>query len=162
MIRKQQHSKPAERHFNATMTWHVLSEESGGGCSLGEVELRPGCEPPLHVHTQEDETWFVLQGRILFQRGTDRVPCGSGQSIFLPRGVPHGFAVLSEHARILHFYAPGGIEAAFRATSAEAPPDAEMAERIEKQFAFRGVTFVGPPLPAVLAAENEASLGERR
>lgn len=162
MTQRKRHSKPVERHFNATMTWHILSEESGGGCSLGEVDLRPGCEPPLHVHTQEDETWFVLKGRILFQRGTDRVPCGPGQSIFLPRGVPHGFAVLSEHARILHFYAPGGIEAAFQATSLEAPPDAETVERIEKQFALRGVTFVGPPLPAILASENGVGRGRRR
>lgn len=145
-----------ERYLNTLMTWHVTGAESGGLFALGEVALRPGDEPPLHIHAREDETWYVLEGEILFQRGAERVACRAGEAILLPRGVAHGFAVRSERARILHFYSPGGIEEGFRALSAgEGEPQPVChPEAIAAVFEERGVTFVGPPLPALLAMER--------
>ena len=140
-----------EQHLNALMTWHVEGAESGGAMTLGEVLLQPGDEPPLHIHAREDEAWYILEGTILFQRGVERIVRGPGEAILLPRGIAHGFAVQSPKARILHIYTPAGIEEAFHAVSrAEAP----MAV-IEGAFGERGVTFVGPPLPVLLAAEGE-------
>lgn len=136
------------------MTWHIVKETSGGACSLGEARVRPGSEPPLHIHVREDEAWYILEGAVLFQRGLERILCGPGESIFLPRGMQHGFAVQTPEARILHFYTPGGIEAAFRTMSTKSGE--ESAARLEEAFARQGVTFVGPPLPAMLAAERAA------
>lgn len=134
-----------EQHLGAVMTWHAVSADTGGSFSLGEVFLHPGTEPPLHIHAREEECWYILEGSILFQVGMERTLRGPGQAIVLPRGVQHGFAVQSSSARILHFYTPGGIEAAFR--SVNATP-------VEAAFEARGVTFVGPPLPVLLEAEK--------
>lgn len=145
-----------ERHRNAQMMWHIASPASGGTLSLGEVWLNPGCEPPLHIHAHEDEAWYILEGTILFQLGMERLVRNSGESIFLPRGIPHGFAVQSREARILHVYTPGGIEEAFRSLSVEPgePPPPLDQQAVAAAFQARGVTFVGPPLPAILAGEG--------
>lgn len=154
-----------EWHLGSLMIWHVSATDSGGLLSLGEVVVRPGAEPPLHVHAREDETWFVLEGTVLFQRGHERILASAGDALLLPRGIPHGFAVRSDRARMLHVYTPGGIEAAFHEVSIPAParelppaqpapPDAATRARIEAAYAARGVTFVGPPLPVILTGES--------
>lgn len=151
-------------HLGSLMIWHLLGDESGGLISLGEVVVRAGAEPPLHVHAREDEAWFVLEGEILFQRGHERITAPAGTAVLLPRGIPHGFAVTSGVARILHLYTPAGLEQAFREVSTPAPrcelppapaapPDADAQRVIARAYEARGVTFVGPPLPVILAAE---------
>ena len=141
--------------------WHVVSEETGGAFALGEALIRPGGEPPLHVHAREDETFYVLDGEITFQRGHERIDARAGDAVFMPRGVQHGFAVRTDTARLLQAFSPGGLEAAFRALSEPAPvddlpaapagpPDPELVEQMTAVFADHGVEFNGPPLPALL------------
>ena len=153
-----------EWHLGTLMIWHVVGAQTGNQLTLGEVAVRPGCEPPMHVHAREDETWFVLEGEVLFQRGLERISATAGTAVVLPRGIPHGFAVQGGLARMLHLYTPSGIERAFHAMSipAEAPgltpkpdgpPDASLVARLEQVYGECGVTFVGPPLPAILARE---------
>jgi len=73
---------------------------------------------------------------------------------------------------MLHIYTPSGIEAAFRAMSVPAagpdlppvpdgPPDAALSKVLEQVYGERGVTFVGPPLPLVLAREEEQAIANR-
>lgn len=151
-------------HLGSLMIWHLMADDTGGQLSLGEVVVRQGGEPPLHVHAREDETWYVLEGSILFQRGDERVAAGPGTAVLLPRGIPHGFAVQTPEARILHAYTPAGLEDAFRALSTPAParelppvpdgpPDPATLARLQQVYGAHGVTFVGPPLAAVLAQE---------
>ena len=163
---------PRESHLGTLMIWHIVGEQSGNLLALGEVAVRPGCEPPIHVHAREDETWFVLEGDVIFQRGLERIAAGPGSAVLLPRGIPHGFAVQGALARMLHIYTPSGIEAAFRAMSVPAagpdlppvpdgPPDAALSKVLEQVYGERGVTFVGPPLPLVLAREEEQAIANR-
>ena len=141
-------------HGDTPMRWHVAADETGGALTVGEAWVRPGSEPPLHIHAREDETWYIIEGSVLFQRGVERIECGPGQSIVLPRGIPHGFAVQSQAARILHIYTPGGLESAFESLSGPEPAPIVPAEA-EAIFGDRGVTFVGPPLPVILASERK-------
>jgi quercetin dioxygenase-like cupin family protein len=141
--------------------WHLTAEQSGGQSSLAEVLVRPGTEPPLHVHAREDETYLVLEGELTFQRGLERVPAGPGTAVHLPRGLQHGFAVHSEIARVILLVTPGGLEQGFAKLAVPTelelpptptgPPSSEEAEALSEAFADRGVTFVGPPLPVLLA-----------
>jgi Cupin domain len=121
--------------------------------------VRPGGEPPLHVHAREDETFYVLDGEITFQRGNERIDAGPGDAVFMPRGVQHGFAVRTDTASLLQAFTPGGLEAAFRSLSEPAqadelppapgaPPPAETVEAMTARFAAHGVDFTGPPLAA--------------
>lgn len=146
----------AERHFDAMMRWHIVGTASGGLLSLGEVELKAGDEPPMHVHAREDEAWFVIDGEMLFQRGVERHCLGAGEAILLPRGIAHGFAVRSERARALHFYTPAGLESAFQALSTPLTEEPKQfaPELVAEVFEGMGVSFVGPPLPAMLAGES--------
>lgn len=143
-----------------TFTWRVETDD----VAVADVIARPGGEPALHVHDREDETYVVLDGELTFQRGGERFGAGAGDVVFLPRGVEHGFALRSPQARLLVVCTPGsgGLAAAFHALSQPAatavppagPPSAEQINAWEVTFAAVGVTFTGPPLPALLASER--------
>lgn len=82
---------------------------------IGIMELTgsPGVEPPLHVHSNEDEWYYVLDGEVSFHVG-DQVHRGApGSFVFLPRGIPHTFTIESDSARMLLVNAPGGFERMF-------------------------------------------------
>ena len=140
-------------------TWHVDRPD----LALAEVVTQPGGEPPLHIHSREDETYVVLEGEVTFQRGEERIDATAGDVVFLPRGVAHGFAVRGTSARLLFACTPGGLDAPFRELSAPAedgalptvpqgPPPPEAVAALEATFGAYGVTFVGPPLPMMLGA----------
>jgi quercetin dioxygenase-like cupin family protein len=145
------------------LRWHVVSDETGGTFALGEALVRPGGEPPVHVHSREDETFYVLEGEITCQRGHERIDARPGDAVLMPRGVQHGFAVRTETARLLQAFTPGGLEEAFRSLSEpaafdrlppapEGPPSPEAVEAMTTKFVDHGVEFTGPPLAAMPAA----------
>jgi quercetin dioxygenase-like cupin family protein len=142
--------------------WPLTSADTDGTLALGHAVVRPGGEPPLHVHAREDETFYVLDGEITFQRGNERIDARPGDAVFMPRGVQHGFAVRTATATLLQMFTPGGLEAAFRSLSEpapadelppapEGPPPAEAVEAMTARFAAHGVEFTGPPLAAPVA-----------
>ena len=143
--------------------WHLTAEQSGGQSSLADVLVRPGAEPPLHVHAREDETYLVLEGEMTFQRGLERIVAGPGTAVHLPRGLQHGFAVHSEIARVILLVTPGGLEQGFAKLAVptelelpplpSGPPSNDEAAALAEAFADLGVSFVGPPLPVLLAHE---------
>jgi mannose-6-phosphate isomerase-like protein (cupin superfamily) len=45
----------------------------------------------LHLHREEDEAWYVLEGRLGFRVGDDEVEAGAGEAVFVPRGTPHSY-----------------------------------------------------------------------
>lgn len=139
-------------------SWPVTTPD----VAVADVIARPGGEPALHVHANEDETYVVLDGALTFQRGEERFDAQAGDVVFLPRGVVHGFALRTPTARLLVVCTPGGLDAPFRALATPAedgelpplpdgPPSPEQIAAFEATFGAYGVTFVGPPLPALLA-----------
>lgn len=94
----------------------ATSEETAGQFSLVEVSENEG-ETPLHVHLNEDETFWVLDGEVEFEVGGRSVEAKSGSMLFGPRGIPHRYAVRRGSARMLFLFTPGGFEHLLRATS---------------------------------------------
>ncbi len=94
--------------------FHADSTDTSGQFALLEMKGGPGGEPPLHVHRNEDELFYVLEGELKVLRGNEEITVGPGQSAFLPRNVAHTFKVVSSHARFLVYVTPGGFEAYFR------------------------------------------------
>ena len=98
-----------------------------------------------------------------FQRGLERVAAVPGTAVHLSRGLQHGFAVHSEIARVILLVTPGGLEQSFAKLAVPTelelpplptgPPSNENAEALVEAFANNGVTFVGPPLPVLLAQQ---------
>jgi quercetin dioxygenase-like cupin family protein len=72
--------------------------------------VRSGDEPPLHTHTREDESVYVLEGAITAFVGDQRIDVDAGSYAALPKGLQHGLMVRGEEARLLVTLAPAGAE----------------------------------------------------
>ena len=89
------------------------AETTGGAFALFE-EDEP-VDTPLHVHDNEDELFYVLEGEHVFQVGDEEHRAGPGQAVFAPRGVPHSQRrVVPRTGRVLALTSPGGLEGFFR------------------------------------------------
>ncbi len=88
----------------------ITGEHSGGGWAVVEWHVRPVDEPPLHTHTREDETVYVVEGAITAFVGGQRIEVEAGSYAALPKGVEHGLIVRSEVARLLVTLEPAGAE----------------------------------------------------
>ncbi len=124
----------------------VSAADTDGRFALFEYVGRTRGGPPLHMHMDQDEIFFVREGAYLFQVGEQQHRLAAGDTIFLPRAVPHTFAQLSAEGRMVFMFTPAGdMEAFFRDQGKLAgPPSPETANDM---FAMRGMKIVGPPLP---------------
>jgi len=99
----------------------VAGNQTEGKYSLIEMLYPPNLDVPLHVHTREDELFYVLEGKIAYTVGDVRADVSAGHTVFAPRNIPHGFIVTSaEPARYLIVYSPSGFEGFIRDTSTPA------------------------------------------
>jgi len=90
---------------------------SGGAFLLLEVTTQPGGGAPQpHLHTREDETLLLLEGRVEVTIGEERRSVGPGDVVFFPRDVPHSFHNPGpDVSRGVGIVAPSGLETFFRA-----------------------------------------------
>ncbi len=95
--------------FTAEFRLKASDEQIG----LMELTASAGVEPPMHVHRNEDEWYYVLAGEVTFHVGNDTYRGAAGSLVFLPRAVPHTFTIESPTARMLLLNAPGGFERMF-------------------------------------------------
>jgi quercetin dioxygenase-like cupin family protein len=87
---------------------------SGRSISVLEIESAIEHGSPPHLHRNEDETLYVIDGEIKVWKGDEEQTLGRGEFIFLPRGTPHWYQVVSPMARHLVTISPGGFESLFR------------------------------------------------
>jgi quercetin dioxygenase-like cupin family protein len=107
-------------------TIKLTGAETGGRFSLIDCVL-PGQVPvPGHIHTAQDETFYVLEGELTFRiDGQSRI-ARAGDVLFIPRGTPHEFSASSTTpARFLFIHSPGGLDE-FVCVSSEAAPSATL------------------------------------
>jgi len=87
---------------------------STAGLGLVDCVLERGSEPPMHIHTREDEFIWVLDGQVTVWIGEKIVTASTGGFVFMPRDVPHTFGVDGDGlARALLMYTPSGFERVF-------------------------------------------------
>ena len=128
-------------------------DETGNAFSQFEVDDPLGSAPPLHVHHNDDEAFYVLDGEVTVFVGDERIDLAAGDYCFGPRGIPHAYLVRSERARMLVTISPSGSEQLFVslgvpvAESAEPPTDTVMPPLPEmaRLFASYGAEILGPP-----------------
>jgi mannose-6-phosphate isomerase-like protein (cupin superfamily) len=147
------HDGDAVWFTNFRMTLKVTADDTGGAYGLVEGLATPGSGPPLHIHTREDEAFWVLEGRLRVRCGDRTFNAGPGSFTFLPRGIPHTFVVEGDElARIISICSPGGFERFFVDAGQPAredgvppagPVDVAALARIGARY---GLQFVGPPL----------------
>ncbi len=101
----------------------VVSADTDGAYSQWEAIVPSGGGPPLHVHSREDESFYVLEGQVTFQVGDVRQIAPAGTYISLPIGVPHCFRnESSAQARLLITVVPAGLEGLFFESGVEVEP----------------------------------------
>lgn len=133
----------------------VASAEPGA-LAFADALAPVGSSPPTHIHHDEDEAWYLLEGRIRFRCGDTDLEARPGSFVFAPRGVPHSFVVEEGPARVLVLTTPGDFgefirEAGQPAPERVIPPPAEPDVAALAEVAGRHrIEIVGPPLAALL------------
>jgi mannose-6-phosphate isomerase-like protein (cupin superfamily) len=117
------------------------------------VEQR-GSGPPLHIHHNADETFYVVGGEMSIVVGDERIEAGPGDFVFGPQGIPHAYVARSAQAEFFVTFAPASMDRFFEelggipvvpgqpAPAASYPDPEEFARAV----AGWGVEIVGPPL----------------
>jgi quercetin dioxygenase-like cupin family protein len=143
-------------------TWKATAAETGGAFTLIEDVMERGKVTPLHVHANEDETIFVLEGELLVHIEGEEYPVREGGVFVAPRGLPHAFMVVSETARVLGLQTPGTGEAFYRAAgdpaTAETDPARTDWDRLRAAAeSSDSIEILGPPPFAAARQEAAAS-----
>ncbi|MFB4305275.1 cupin domain-containing protein [Actinomadura sp. GTD37] len=130
----------------------MLTSTADTDGALGAVEVAGpgGAAPPPHVHHQEDEAFYILEGEYSVFVGDDVITASPGTWVWGPRDVPHGYQVHSEWGRHLSLVLPGGFETFFEESAAIATPDADPRDAMSDLTAIAaryGVEFLGPTPP---------------
>ncbi|MGR3323323.1 MAG: cupin domain-containing protein [Pseudooceanicola sp.] len=126
---------------------HVLLEKGGTEGEMGMFTSRfagPG-GPPLHVHEDAAEAFYLLEGSAQLVAGDQQMELEAGEVAFVPKGVDHTFHMTGEQGgKILVIVTPGGFEGFFAATRhLNMPEDIEKMNEISAEF---GQVFTGPPI----------------
>lgn len=124
----------------------ISGSDTGGDLAIFEqTSLSQGKGTPLHIHHKQDEIFYVIEGSYYFQAGEEKFTLSAGESIFLPRKIPHAWTQVSEKGKMTVTMQPAGkLEDFFVAVAAldHEPTPKEM----EKLFADNEMQVVGPPL----------------
>jgi uncharacterized cupin superfamily protein len=129
----------------------VSGADVAGRYAVLEVDTPQHLGPALHLHSEQNEWFFLLAGSIGLVCGSQRIVLKPGDSFMAPIQVPHAYVTLSaEPARIMNLFDPAGtIEAFFadyaRLLNAEGPPDQQAVNALNRAH---GIHTVGPPLQA--------------
>jgi mannose-6-phosphate isomerase-like protein (cupin superfamily) len=127
-----------------TTTFKVATQDSAGALFITENRSTKKGGPPLHVHHQEDELFYVIEGDYIVQIRSEQHHLKAGDCILGPRGVPHTWAFVGETpGRLLLSFAPAGNMEAFFVEQLDREGgvlfDAEM-------WGKYGMKRVGPPI----------------
>lgn len=108
---------------------------------LSRIASRTGEKAPLHVHSKEDESFYVLEGSITVRCGEETFEAGPGSFVLLPRGIPHMVESASAEATVLIMSTPGGFDEFIRDLHQAGPVSDEVRDQIGAKY---GITFVRP------------------
>ena len=132
-------------------TVKATAAETGGSLFMFEDVMTQGKVTPLHLHPDEEEAIYVIEGELVVHvDGTDH-RLQTGGLCVAPRGVPHALLVTSKTARVLAMLSPGRAEAFYRGASEPAPADADASGPVDfdrlRLSAERngGIEILGPP-----------------
>ena len=125
----------------------VSTKDTDGMLSISEYTGYTKGGPPLHIHPFQDEVFIILEGEHLFQVGEEQFHLTAGDTIFLPRNVPHAPCQLSEKGRYLFFFTPSGKMEDFMRALGELKVEGQPSpELMSSLFDTHGMKIVGPPL----------------
>jgi mannose-6-phosphate isomerase-like protein (cupin superfamily) len=122
-----------------------VSGQDSSGLFILENTFHGKGGPPRHLHHDQDEWFFAVEGEFLIEVGSERTLLKPGDSLLAPRKIPHVWACVGEgRGRILIVFTPAGkMEAFFR----EVTKENAMPPQDPALWRAHGMEVVGPPLP---------------
>jgi hypothetical protein len=103
-----------------------MGHETEGRQALSRIVVNRGSEPPAHTHSREDESYFIIKGSIRYTIGDQVITVNEGEFVYLPKDVPHSFAIQTEQAEVLMWLSPAGLDQWFWDNSVPAPDGAPL------------------------------------
>jgi mannose-6-phosphate isomerase-like protein (cupin superfamily) len=120
------------------------ADDTDGVFSLLEADEPPGFGPPLHIHHDAAETFYVLSGEYIIYLEEHEVACPAGSFIYIPAGMRHGFRVGAVASRKLNLYTPAAMMGYFDELS-NAIRSGHVDDEHLSEIALRyGMEVVGP------------------
>jgi len=135
-------------------TFKALSEDTGQTYGLIEIIMQPNSAVPPHIHTRENESFYIQEGEIEFQLGEQTIVASPGTFVHSAKGQPHSFRNIgAKQAKFLCWLTPGGLEKFFievgtTVSEENLTPPAVTSADIEKLIATApqyGLQILPPP-----------------
>jgi len=142
---------PAYWFVGALLQRKAGTVETEGRLALLDQTMPPGYAVPRHIHINEDEAWYLLEGSMTFYCGDHVIEAAEHSWVFAPRGLVHTFKVGAKGARALTFAFPStfadfvaemGEETAQLTVPTPGPVDERSLAEVAHKY---GIEIVGPP-----------------
>jgi quercetin dioxygenase-like cupin family protein len=128
------------------LTFKLRGEQTNGLLAAFESVAGQGEGPPLHVHRNEDEILYVLEGTLRIKLGDDLMSAPAGSFTYIPRGTAHTWqSVGATPARLLVVFTPGAFVSFFERFAHE-PAGSSAEQQFRALGGEAGMDVVGPPL----------------
>lgn len=125
------------------IVFRAVGEDTKGVYSVFEITFPPGLGPPPHVHTREDESWYVLSGSFDIQIGDETFQATPGWFGLGPRDIPHGITPTGTGpSKMLMIVNPAGFERFFEELAEATPKPPFDFERIRAVFGKHGMKIL--------------------
>ena len=129
---------------NFRMSLKAAGDDTGQAISLLEAEEPPHFGPPMHIHRDAAEAFYVISGEYVVFIGDDEHVCPAGSFVYIPAGAPHGFRVGPVPSRKLNIYVPAAMVGYFDELSdaiARNAMDEDSLAEIARRY---GMEVIGP------------------
>ena len=124
----------------------LTGNDTGGSYALIEDFNPPGMGIPLHLHRNEDEMFYVVEGEVEFRIGNEISKASAGTTVHIPRDIPHAFTIIVEvSAKMLIMLIPAGLEKYFEELSQLPSDEAPDMEKVVAISARYGIEFLSAP-----------------
>jgi quercetin dioxygenase-like cupin family protein len=126
----------------------LAGADTNGNYAIMETMTQPQSGPPLHRHSRQEESFYILDGDFVFEVDGKRIPAAPGSSVFVPRGTAHAFRNVGNTAgRMLVTVQPAGLDDFLTelsdSTDEQGEPNMSIAIPIARRH---GLELLGPPL----------------
>ena len=147
--------KAGDDRFNDHIMFHdvnfndikVSTKDTDGQFCVYEYVGLEKVGPPLHIHLNQDEFFYITEGSFLFQVGDERKIMKAGDTVFLPRNIAHTWLQLTDKGKLIYLLQPAGKMEAFFSKMFSIKTSLTQ-EEVSKVFAAHELRLVGPPLTA--------------
>ena len=127
------------------MTVKASEADTAGVVSVLEATEPPGFGPPIHVHHDCAEAFYVLEGEYVMYLEGDEIVCPAGSFVFIPQGARHGFRVGDVASRKLNFYFPASMIGYFDDLASALRRDDVGDDDLDAIAGAHAMEIVGPP-----------------